>query len=67
MKLSRKVKLLVGLIVLAAFGSSVNTSCRPVRTCYKTVPADHFDSTGYKQTPVPNTDLAVEEDKKNTK
>ncbi|PLW91816.1 MAG: hypothetical protein C0592_14005 [Marinilabiliales bacterium] len=67
MKLSRKVKLLVGLIVLAAFGSSVHTSCRPTRTCYKTMPVDEPDTTVMKQKPVQKTDLALEKNQNSSK
>ena len=67
MKLSRKVKLLIGLIILTAFGSSVHTSCKPTRTCYKTMPVDEADTTVMKQKPAEKSDLAIDEIEKSAK
>jgi len=65
MKLSRKAKLLLGIIVLTAFGSSVYTSCKPTRTCYKTMPVDEADSTVMKQSPAEKSDLVINKNEKN--
>jgi hypothetical protein len=67
MKLRRKLKLSIGLLLLAAFGTSVSTSCI-TRTCYKPMPPiDNTDSTVMHQKPIERSDLVIKETQKEIK